>query len=605
MLAIDTGGKAVWVIDDGEKVARDTPLPALARGDGNPIWSPDQPIRLFALRDEVVAFQVIVEGPAAGITVEVEGLDPAVRVDRFVEHFFLVGRSAAQGTDRSVGWYSGSGPAKGSFVGWLPDALIPVEIAPPWSSYPMTIAAGQRGAVWIDLTIASAQPPGLLRGRVVVRAGAKAVTTLPLELEIRPATMPARPVATWLFYSREELGQRIGNPDRCEQQLLQLFHAHRVVGFNRIDSDKDVASRLSALDGSLYAAAHGYHGPAVGVGDDVIVLGTYGTFGDASREKLPRLEAMANALAAHHLLDVITPVLYAEDEDCRSPRGAGWREVIASSQNENVRRILVGWTCSEDPAKQPVDVPMVSAGLYDPARARVAGRPVWIYNGYRPATGSLLTDTEAISMRTFGWIATMAAIPRWFIWETTAWNDANPGGHGPFDPFTSAATFHKDEEDMVLMGDGVLVYPGRQIGHFTGHSLGFDGVVPTIRLKNLRRGVQDAGYFQLARVSASGEAEAIARKLLPRILAEARFGDPQSWSEHGQPFFEARRQLALLIKRGGAPRPRTIMGNGPRPKKLVPRYRYLAIGIVLLVACVGALFRTSRKRPPQQERGGG
>ena len=603
VLAIENGENTVWVIDDGEKVERSAPSPALARGDGNPIWSPGHPVRLFALRDEVVAFQVVVEGPANGVTVDVEGLDPGVRIDRFVEHFFAVSRSTTGGKDYSLGWAAGSGPARGRFIGWVPDALIPVEIAPAWSSFPMTIASGQRGLLWIDLTVAPQQPSALLRGRVVVRTGADVLTTLPLELEVLPATMPARPVSTWLFYGRDDIRKRVGSLDRSEPQLLQLFHSHRVVGFDSVGGEADVVSHLAAFDGSLYATESGYHGPAAGVGDDVIVIGTYGTLGGASREQLPRLDAIANALASHHLLDKTAPVIYADDEDCRSPSGAGWRDVIAASANENVRRIRVGWTCSEDPAHQPVDVPMVFAGEYDPARAHAAGKPVWIYNGYRPATGSLLTDTEAISMRTFGWIAAMADIPRWFIWETTAWYDSNGGGHGPFDPFTSAATGHNDEDGKELMGDGVLVYPGRQIDHFVEHSLGIDGVVPSIRLKNLRRGVQDAGYYQLARAAAGTEAETIARNLLPRILAEARFGDPQSWSEHGQPFFEARHRLALLIGAGGAPGPHTIMGNGPRPKKFALRYRYLAVGLMLLAALGCGILRASRKRRACRQNG--
>ena len=45
----------------------------------------------------------------------------------------------------------------------------------------------------------------------------------------------------------------------------------------------------------------------------------------------------------------------------------------------------------------------------------------------------------------------------------------------------------------------MLVYPGRQIDGFAAHSVGMDGVIASIRLKNLRRGIQDAGYLQLAR----------------------------------------------------------------------------------------------------------
>ena len=103
----------VWAVDDGEKIPRVAPPPpplaAIARGEGNPVWSPGRPIQLFALRDEVVAFQIVVEGPADDVRVDLEGLDPAIGVERFVEHFFQVGRSTTGGGDASLGWVAAPG----------------------------------------------------------------------------------------------------------------------------------------------------------------------------------------------------------------------------------------------------------------------------------------------------------------------------------------------------------------------------------------------------------------------------------------------------------------------------------------------------------------
>jgi hypothetical protein len=163
----------------------------------------------------------------------------------------------------------------------------------------------------------------------------------------------------------------------------------------------------------------------------------------------------------------------------------------------------------------------------------------------------MLTATEAESQRTRGWNPAKAGARRWFLWETTAWYDGHTGGHGPFDPFVTAETYHNRDGD-ALMGDGVLLYPGRQLDHFREHSLGLVGVVPSIRLKNLRRGIEDAGYLQLARSANREEASAIARKLFPRILAEAPPGGPPAWPERGAPFFKARRALADFVTDGGA-----------------------------------------------------
>lgn len=586
----------VWAVDDGERIARDatTPPPPLAAGLDNPVWRPGGAIRLFALRDEVVAFQIVVAGPADGVTVEVT-LDPAIGVARFVEHFFRVGRSSTDGHDWSGAWAEGSGPRGDRFTGWQPDALIPVEHAPAWAPWPMRIAAGQNGVAWIDLTVPRDLPPGNYGGTVVVQAAGATLATLPLSLDVLPATMPARPVGTMMFYGRDELARRIGGLPATEQQLLMLLHAHRLAPLVGIDSVEAVGAYLPVLDGSLFTAAHGYAGPAAAAPDGVIVLGTYGTYASPNAEKLARVEKIADELAAHRLFDTHDVILYAEDENCASPRGAAWRQALAASANGNARRVRVGWTCSEDPARQPVDVAIVDASEFDPAlaaRARAIGKETWIYNGWRPATGTMLTDDAAISMRTLGWIAAMAAIPRWFIWETTFWYDGNRGGRGPFDPFVSAETFHNADGESST-GGGVLVYPGRQIDQFTEHSINLDGVVPSIRLKNLRRGIEDAGYLELARGASGAEADAIARALFPRILGEPRPGTPPSWPQQGRPFFEARAALARLIGPGADPGPSALVGR--RPFRIHWRWRYTA-ACVALAGALAFLWLVQRKR---------
>ncbi|HVU50949.1 MAG TPA: glycoside hydrolase domain-containing protein, partial [Polyangia bacterium] len=497
----------VWAIDDGERIGQAAVGSALATGEGNPVWRPGAPIRLFAMRDEVVAFQIVVEAGAApleAVTVDVPPLHGerggAIRVDRFVEHFFDVTRpSSANGTDHCIGWDSGSGPPPGRYTGVVPDALIPVELAPGWSPWPMRVAARTNGVVWVDLTVPRDQPAGLYRAEVVARAAGRALAALPLELEVLPATMPAWPVRTMLYYGRGELAERVGDVDAAERQLWRLLHAHRLAPIHAVASAADVRRQLPALDGSLYTKAAGYEGPAAGEGDGIVAVGMYGSLGAPTPAALASVAEAADALAAPGLFDKADVILYAEDEVCASPLGAAWTAALARAPDANARRVRVAWTCDDEPARQPVAVPIVGAEAYDAraaAAARAAGKDPWIYGGRRPAAGTLMTDVEAVSLRTLGWIAAMAGTRRWFIWATTAWYDRHPSGHGPFDPFVTAETYHNQDGD-ALMGDGVLLYPGRQRDRLTNHSLGFPGVLPSIRLKNLRRGVEDAGYLSL------------------------------------------------------------------------------------------------------------
>jgi len=598
------GAPVVWAVDDGEKIKQDAAPSGMASGTGNPVWSPGQPIRLFAMKNETVAFQIVVAADGSrldGVTVELDALatdtakianapgatDPTRYVgrpiERFVEHFFDVPRaSGGKQPGESLGWAPGSGPSAGKWTGKIPDALIPVEVAPSWSPYPMSVAPHANGILWIDVTVPRSQAPGLYKGTVVVKASgnpALQLASLPVELEVVDVTLPERPVRTMLYYARSELDRRIGGgegkAEAAEQHLLRLFHRHRVSPMHGAMTADEVTRLRPMLDGSFYTASSGYEGALEGMGDGVLSLGTYGGFGAPDATKLHAVEAIADVLAKSSLFATTDTFVYAIDEDCASTHGATWKSLLAGSSNANVKKVRVAWTCSTDPTKQPVDI-AIQAGTFDAkktAQARAMGKEVWSYNGHAPQTGAVLTDTPAVSMRVNGWLSGMFDIGRWFLWETTFWYDDNRGGRGPYDPFATGETFHNADGDYS-MGDGVLVYPGKQVDLFTSHSIGMDGVVASIRLKNWRRGIEDAGYYQLAYAADPKRAEAIAKSLLPSVLSAAKDGQPPSWSDAGKPWFDGRKALLALVPRGtnGGP------GLGAKPGVAGPAIEAKASG---------------------------
>jgi hypothetical protein len=214
-----------------------------------------------------------------------------------------------------------------------------------------------------------------------------------------------------------------------------------------------------------------------------------------------------------------------------------------------MRGVLVGATCGEDPLAQAADLVMMESKDYAPARARLAqerGKKVWVYNGRRPYAGAMVLDVPATDLRANAWIAARYDVERWFYWEATYWRDQGRGGEGGwdgFDPFVIAETFHNAEGDHAN-GDGVLVYPGRQIAR---GMVDFDQsqVFPSVRLKNLRRGVEDAGYVALARGADAERANEVVRRVVPRALAGA--GPHVAWPERGLPWLVARKELAEIV----------------------------------------------------------
>jgi hypothetical protein len=568
----------VWVIDDGEKIKRDATSLRFEQGIDNPVWAPGEPIRLFALRNETLAFQVVIEAEDSiltSVTVDLDTLfgpegalihnhstDPSQftgrYIERFVEHYFHIDRPSGGPWSNTLWWGSGdSGPTDGTWTGWMPDALIPVEVAPHWSPYPLQITNGQNGVVWIDITITSDQIPGLYTGKVIVKNNAALLDELDIELEIYDGMLPDWPLKTMYFYEYDELARRIGgqwdaNVDAAEQHLWQLFHRHRITPFYTVLTDTDVDHLLEKLSGSIYTSGNGYEGPAEGRGDDLLSLGTYGGYGKPDTKDLADVEAIADRLAAENLFPTTDVFVYAIDEDCSSTYGQEWKDLLQTSDNQNVDNILIGWTCSEHPAYQPVDIVMMFASEYHPGKVKMAqdsGKKVWIYNGWQPRTGAFATDLDALSPRVNGWIQAYYNIERWFYWETTFWYDWNNGGLGPYDPFIESETFH-NQYDEYGNGDGVLVYPGKQVDQFSEHSVGMEGVIASIRLKNIRRGIQDAGYYQLAAELNRDKADAFMRELVDPALTNALEGNAPAWGTSGASFYALRDSLARLIISG-------------------------------------------------------
>ena len=552
---------SLWLAGEGLRVARDASRSLLSRGEGNPLAPPGADARLGALRGETVAFSAIVEAsgePLDGVTIEVEPAGapqqagPSITVTRLVEHYVEVRVRSRneQRPDESLGWLPGARPPDAEMLGWIPDALIPLSHAPPWAPYPLAVPAGQTRAVWVDLFVPEQAAPG--EHRFVVRASAPRlgeIAARALTVTVKDALLPYRAASALVYYDPEELQSRLGETDAPERQLWQLLHAHHLDALPGGLTNVEAARRLGhMLDGSLFTGAHGYHGPGVGVTPAAVALGAYGELGEARPESLARVRELL-PLVGGTGQDLF---LYAVDETCDSPRGPDWRRAIQAEPP--LRSIAVGHTCSEDPRKQDVDLVMMSAQGFQTraaAEARDAGKKVWIYNGQLPHAGTFMLDAPPTSLTLNGWIASAYEVGRWFYWGSTFWGDGNKGGRGPVDPFTQPESFHNKDGDACLL-DGLLVYPGIQKGAFAARSLGLSGVVPSMRLKALRRGIEDAGLVALARATAPAATEQILARVVPAALDDADADGKTPFELSAQKLAEARDELRALAAPGAS-----------------------------------------------------
>lgn len=558
-----SGPSRVWVVDDGHRIARHSGPQAAMDGSAEEIWQPGGAIRLHALAGETVAFQVVVTAGKADlreVRVELDELkgptvlrnsptDAPTRfqpIERFVVHELDITRRSGGRTPReSLGWTGSHQPPDPSFGGSLPDPLIPVEVAPTWADYPMTVKAGEHRVVWLDITIPNeGAPAGDYTGTLQITSDAGALAKLPLELRVGSHLLPYAPVKTMVFFEPDDEVIARTHTASAVRHYQQLMHRHQLSTIMPIRSASDVKRWSDAITGTLYTSSNGYEGPGAHEGSDVVAIGAYGILGEPSVEKLGPLREILETLQALGMVD--TPgkrdiFLYAVDEQCDSPRSRDWKRLLAG-QSGLLKTLRVGHTCSEPPVGQAADIVMMLAGSYSAEAASQAlsrNQRVWIYNGVLPSTGSYLTDAPFLSLRTNAWLQAGLGIERWFYWESTFWNDNNRGGLGPYDPLQQAETFHNQEQDHAN-GDGVLVYPGTQSA---GRNLEFTGVIPSMRLKQWRRGILDTGYIELARQRDPQAVEQIVARLIP----PNRGGKP-SWEADSTDYLRARIELFRIIE---------------------------------------------------------
>ena len=556
----------VWALDDGTKIRPGETSHRLSKRNG--IFD-GKSIKLFAARNEIVAFQLILQGggsrsekvrvrlPSVGDVENGElSSDPdryfiGRRIEVFLQHYVKVSFRSHKLTWKP--WTDAQ--PKGDFLGLIPDALIPLAADATFS-----VAAGRNQGAWIDIYVPKETKPGVHRGEVTVEIEGKPCgdpgCKLPVELKVLPQTLPDVPTAkTMLYFSGGENDRNLmparyyKDPWQAKDEKIEALRSrhfklgrrHRITMF--IGQDEKPNDALAArISGKLFSAEAGYAGPGQGLGQEIYSINTYGS---------PKLTPAA-ARVWHEWFKQHGPKVeyfyYAKDE----PQPPEFSEVNRLARNA---RPVPSFTTGQYQPGLEVDIYATIADQYDPAaakRATVAGKRVWIYNGVRPFTGTFMIDDFAVSPRVNPWIQYKHGIPRWFYWESTYYKD-HEGGRGDIDVFFEASNFSNNDDDR-LNGDGMLIYPGRDV-IFPTQDRGFDGPMPSIRLKNWRRGIQDVEYVVLAKKAGHAAlVDKLLGQLLPRVLAgDLQPDEPASWPDDGEVWLRARTLLALALGEGKAP----------------------------------------------------
>jgi hypothetical protein len=478
-----------------------------------------------------------------------------------------------------------------------PDALVPLELISKFS-----IARGQNQSIWCDIYIPKTTPPGTYKGSVLVEENGVTTKSIPVQLVVFNFSLPDSPSAkTLAFVDNSDIEWRYetghggyaqwDHPGGRHVQAVmdryfQVLHRHKIAAIGQNEcppADEPCESSIPRLTGSLYTAAQGYDGPGVNTPAGVFAIGAYGTWGAATYgvpewkndETLFRqhMDRWATWFSKH--LPETDYFLYLQDEPPPSdyPKVQKWASWILADPGPG-RAVPSFATLSAVNAQMNVpslSIPATQAGVgncpsgpcdntalmnkaYEYFTRRGTNRRFWIYNDGRPGVGSSMTEDDGVAFRTFGWAEFKKKIDRWFYWESNV-----SSNYDTYSTATSWGTRTRFDASLGLWGDnapsngnGLLVYPGTDKDH-RANSYGLDGPIASIRLKEWRRGVQDADYLTLARQVDPVATARIVSEVLPKALWEYSVPDPSyvtvppSWSSNPDDWEAKRAQLASLI----------------------------------------------------------
>lgn len=547
------------------------------RFDDHTILDDRKSVSLFAASNEAVSFQIVVDAGnerIAGLRIGCDGLTgpagakiPADQVTAF--------RMLPVQVTEFPAWFLRLCQADAIPCGYY-DALAP--IAAPVGGQPFACEPRKRLAFWLDLSVPRTAPPGLYTGSLRLTSDTHADLYVPVALQVYAFMLPdLRPIGAIGGFDHRTIYRtfvtRDGQPylpvrmDRSNPQVRQglgilrqmmvLAHEHRLdlfekeirpalrreasgrVNLDWEDYDNVVTPYLKggAFDDKIGVPAwasplcqdwpepDNYGGPgsdadnalaaeiadqcrrhfqALAVNDQVFHWPYRGEVNGAAFGRHSRLARLVRST------DPQTPILAALPTS--APAQAGWAVPKDFAAGVDIVAPPAQWL---DP----------TLGRPKLARRDSPLRGVWLSPGLPPYLPGLSVASGPADVRAIAWFAMKYQCSGIFLPEVLNWAG---------DIFNSPAG-----------AETRLFYPGKPVG--------IDGVLPSVRLKHLRRGLQDLAYLWILRQRQRG---AIADVVLGSMVRYAgleaagdHYLDPrlEGYVHDGAAWERARRLLAEEI----------------------------------------------------------
>ncbi len=517
-------GQTVWVVDSLQRVG-----PADAAGTG-------LSIDLSAAKGESQSFQVVVQAPSAGLSINnlsTAGLTGPNGATIPASDFTFYREFYVQVTQPSPDFGTGNRPLG---AGWYPDALIPFvnpNTGAPLSGgtyvpLPYALAGDHNQPFWIDINVPRSAVAGTYTGTVLVSSSV-GTTTVDVTLTVWNFSLPVTP------NMKSSFGYNVGWGVLANSDVL-LQHRINPFGINTQDIPSLIADGMTTgalpyynqSSGCTIATPPSVATIAAAVAQYPAGFSTYvypadEVNGCANLAQNLQLWAQAAHGAGTNTLVTIPPQSTLLDDGT----GTGRSDV-------DVWVVLPKQYCTNikvSPCVPITDVPVVLA----------KGNQIWSYTEqeqdyYSP---KWLLDFAPINYRIMpGFINQQFGFTGMLYSQVNLWSSS---------PWTNVQAWQS--AGYTFPGDGMLVYPGQEVGLST--------VVPSMRLKYIRDGVDDYDYITMLKNQGQN---ALVASILDSIVGP----DMINWTKSTAALQNARLQMGQELDKLGnaASKPTTCDVNG-------------------------------------------
>lgn len=370
---------------------------------------------------------------------------------------------------------------------------------------------------YFDVAVGPDVAPNRYRG--VLRVNEE---EFPVELEVSKARIEIeRDPLVWVFYLPKEVARAHGLPDGDQPELIEreaeyhrLFRAHGTFLAADLLPDRFPARKR-------FVTGVKYWPVAIDASTDESI----------DRDVKRWLELFRDSSVIPFAIPIDEPHTAEQKQ-----RALHIAQTVGKAGGGRPRFLRAVTDAAEPIYRDSMDMFFSPKNLPGAKRERAAGGELFFtYNGRPPEAGSMILDTDGVALRTWGWIAERYGIELWYAWEGLYYTDRYNKG-GPTDVLRDPVTFDERSRGGSDFGngDGLLVYPGP---------------LPSLRLKALRRGLQDRLLIrQLASCGGPEQARTIVERTVPRALGEADPDAAPSWSLEEPSWERARRELLDRIE---------------------------------------------------------